>query len=223
MAFFPRALYDDDSSSFTPLFRLLDDFDTYTRQTGGGQPGPKRSGGGFWQPKFDVRETGDNYELHGELPGISKDNVHIEFTDSQTLVVRGRAERSYSAGTPPAGLIDQPDNKGAIEGGEASSHKATVEDETEGQGGSAAAEADKQQEQQEQQVEKVDKKKKQHHHRDHGVKYWLSERSVGEFSRTFTFPSPVDQDAVSASFRDGVLTIVVPKSKKQGSRRVAIN
>ncbi|KAG6254281.1 hypothetical protein E4U24_007620 [Claviceps purpurea] len=227
MAFFPRAFFNEDSTSFTPLFRLLDDFDNYSRQSGSSQQqyGSKQAGAGFWQPKFDVRETSDNYELHGELPGINKDNVHIEFTDPQSLVIRGRAERSYTSGTPPAGLIDQPGNKGAItEGGEGgSSHKATVEDEKdETSGAAASSEGNKKEKQQQQQVEKTDKKTQQQHS-EHGVKYWLSERSVGEFARSFNFPSPVDQDAVSASFNDGVLNIVVPKSKKQGTRRVAIN
>ncbi|KAG6155825.1 hypothetical protein E4U47_006100 [Claviceps purpurea] len=229
MAFFPRAFFNEDSTSFTPLFRLLDDFDNYSRQSGSSQQqqqyGSKQAGAGFWQPKFDVRETSDNYELHGELPGINKDNVHIEFTDPQSLVIRGRAERSYTSGTPPAGLIDQPGNKGAItEGGEGgSSHKATVEDEKdESSGAAASSEGNKKEKQQQQQVEKTDKKTQQQHS-EHGVKYWLSERSVGEFARSFNFPSPVDQDAVSASFNDGVLNIVVPKSKKQGARRVAIN
>ncbi|KAG6045785.1 hypothetical protein E4U17_008137 [Claviceps sp. LM77 group G4] len=231
MAFFPRAFFNDDSTSFTPLFRLLDDFDNYSRQSGSSQQqqqqqyGSKRAGVGFWQPKFDVRETSDNYELHGELPGINKDNVQIEFTDPQSLVVRGRAERSYTSGTPPAGLIDQPGNKGAItEGGECgSSHKATVEDEKDEPSEAAASSESNKKEKKQQLVEKVDKKQQQQQHSEHGVKYWLSERSVGEFARSFNFPSPVDQDAVSASFNDGVLNIVVPKSKKQGVRRVAIN
>lgn len=214
MAFFPRTFYDD-SSSFTPLFRLLDDFDSYSRQTGTGQQyGGRRSGGNFWQPKFDVRESGDNYELHGEMPGMDKDNVHIEFTEPQTLVVRGRAERSYPSRTPPAGLIDQSGQKGwSMEGGESvASHKATIldgnEDNEEEQATSGAG----------REAEKSDKK-----HPDNDVKYWLSERSVGEFSRTFNFPAAVEQDAVSASFKDGILGIVVPKAKKQGARRIAIN
>ncbi|KAG5956256.1 hypothetical protein E4U58_006687 [Claviceps cyperi] len=226
MAFFPRAFFNEDSTSFTPLFRLLDDFDNYSRQSGTSQQqqqhDSKRAGTGFWQPKFDVRETRDNYELHGELPGINKDNVHIEFTDPQSLVVRGRAEHSYASCTPPAGLINQPGNKGAItEGGEAgTSHKATVEDEKDQSSGAAVTSGDnKQEKEKHKQVEKTDKQQ----HSEHGVKYWLSERSVGEFARSFNFPSPVDQDAVSASFNDGVLNIVVPKSKKQGARRVAIN
>ncbi|KAK5467059.1 hypothetical protein LTS15_000029 [Exophiala xenobiotica] len=44
--------------------------------------------------------------------------------------------------------------------------------------------------------------------------YWYSERSVGEFARTFGFPTPIDQDKVKASLKDGVLHVVVPKTEK---------
>ncbi|KEF54261.1 uncharacterized protein A1O9_09427 [Exophiala aquamarina CBS 119918] len=41
--------------------------------------------------------------------------------------------------------------------------------------------------------------------------YWISERSVGEFTRTFAFPATVDQEKVKASLKNGVLKVVVPK------------
>ena len=41
--------------------------------------------------------------------------------------------------------------------------------------------------------------------------YWMSERSVGEFARSFSFPNRVDQGNVKASLRNGVLGVVVPK------------
>ncbi|KIW55460.1 hypothetical protein PV05_04201 [Exophiala xenobiotica] len=47
-----------------------------------------------------------------------------------------------------------------------------------------------------------------------GPTYWYSERSSGEFARTFGFPTPIDQDKVKASLKDGVLHVVVPKSEK---------
>jgi len=54
-------------------------------------------------------------------------------------------------------------------------------------------------------------------------KLWVSERSVGEFSRSFSFPERVDQDAVKASFKNGVLSIVVPKvQKKEGTKKIQI-
>jgi len=211
MAFFPRSFYEIDTSPFTPLFRFLDDFDTYTRQIGDHQHS-HRSGTGVWQPKFDVRETSESYELHGELPGMNKENVHVEFTEPQTLVVHGKAERSYTAGTPPASLIEQTTTKGAITESvqDGSSHKATVKDESEvkTQEPTPLDAA----------VEKADKKTF-----DKGVKYWLSERSIGEFSRTFNFPAPIEQDSISVSFRDSILSITVPKAKKHGSRRIAIH
>jgi HSP20 family molecular chaperone IbpA len=226
MAFFPRNFYNNttNDTSFTPLFRLLDDFDTYSRQGDCGSQG-RRSGLTHWQPKFDVRETGEAYELHGELPGVSKDNVQIEFTEPQTMLVRGKAERTYTAGTPPTAAIEAKSTPAAsvTEDGERSrknsthSHKATVEDEAESQSHESGFEeivaAKKPEEQQQQQPKKPADK----------AKYWLTERSIGEFSRSFNFPSRVDQDTVSATFKDGILTVVVPKAKKHEARRIAVN
>ncbi|KJK73664.1 hypothetical protein H634G_11082 [Metarhizium anisopliae BRIP 53293] len=202
MSFFPRSLYEADSSSFTPLFRLLDDFDNYARQSGGNQQG-RRLGFAAWQPKFDVRETSNAYELHGELPGMNKETVHIEFTEPQTMTVSGKAERTYSSGTPAAGRIEDVTEKPAITEGEASSHKATVE----GENGAKSETA----------VDAAGQPEKPKY------KYWLTERSVGEFSRSFNFPTPVDHDSVSASFKDGILAVSVPKAKKPESRRITIN
>jgi len=165
-----------------------------------------------FSPKFDVRELPEAYELHGELPGIEQKDVEIEFTDPQTLTIRGRTERSYSSGTPPSHLVEGQKTGGAItEGGEHSqnSHKATVEDENESQ----AKKSDTQvvaQDQKEQQQPKEQ------------AKFWVSERSVGEFARSFSFPSRVDQDAVKASMKNGILSVLVPKAKKHESRKIAI-
>jgi HSP20 family molecular chaperone IbpA len=209
MSFF----YNTDTS-FTPLFRLLDDFDTYQRQSTGEQPQHRRHGqrGSIMRvnPKFDVIETETAYELHGELGGLQRENVKIEFSDDRTIVIHGHVERSYAAGTPPAGQVEDTKTFGAIEEASPSTHKATVEDEDAGasattKGPAASSEVTKKPAKQ----ERADK-----------LKYFLSERSVGEFNRTFTFPAPVDHDAISASLKDGILSVTVPKAKKRESRRV---
>ncbi|KAH6874192.1 heat shock protein 30 [Thelonectria olida] len=202
MAFFPRNFYDSDVS-FAPLFQLLDDFDNYSRRDQSG----RRARLPQWQPKFDIRETGETYELHGELPGMNKEEVHIEFTEPQTMVIRGKSERTYTSGTPPAGFVEETTMHGAITGGDEehkASPQATVEDEN---ASTKPAEQSKE----------VGKK-----HIDK-AKYWLTERSVGEFSRSFNFPTSVDQDNVSASFKDGILSIVVPKVKKHEARRIHVS
>jgi HSP20 family molecular chaperone IbpA len=210
MAFFPRNFYGD--ASFTPLFRLLDDFDNYSRQ---GQATGRRSGFQHWQPKFDVREVADAYELNGELPGLTKENVHIEFTEPQTMLVRGKVERSYTSGTPPVAQVEDSTMSGAITEGEeaTNSHQATVEDENEAGTTEPAPE---------QASTEVAKNTEQEKPAAEKAKYWLSERSIGEFSRSFSFPARVDQEAVSASMKDGILTIHVPKAKKHESRRITV-
>lgn len=53
----------------------------------------------------------------------------------------------------------------------------------------------------------------------------LSERLVGDFHRTFAFPSPVDEDGVKASMENGVLSLVVPKrgvAEVKKGRRIPI-
>ena len=53
-------------------------------------------------------------------------------------------------------------------------------------------------------------------------RFWISERRVGEFTRSFSFADQVDQEAVKASLKNGILSIVVPKAPKPESRRINI-
>ena len=53
------------------------------------------------------------------------------------------------------------------------------------------------------------------------VRFHRVERGHGAFSRAFALPSPVDVDGISAEFRDGVLTVHVPKAQT-AQRRVDV-
>jgi HSP20 family protein len=48
------------------------------------------------------------------------------------------------------------------------------------------------------------------------------ERVYGRFTRTFQLPSNVDAAKVSATFKDGVLFVEIPKSEAAKSRRIEI-
>ncbi|KAJ6155047.1 hypothetical protein N7470_005613 [Penicillium chermesinum] len=54
------------------------------------------------------------------------------------------------------------------------------------------------------------------------TQFWASERSVGDFQRTFTFPTRVDQDAVRASLKNGILSLVVPKDATPHTKKIRI-
>jgi len=48
------------------------------------------------------------------------------------------------------------------------------------------------------------------------------ERAYGTFTRAFSMPSRVDGDKVKANFKDGVLTITVPKLEEAKPRKIDI-
>lgn len=211
MSFFPRGFVSEPSSSFTPLFRLLDEYGDYQSSVRPhhhrGAASPKT-----FSPKFDVKELSDSYELHGELPGIEQKDVDIEFTDYATLTVRGRVERASTSGTPPPGLVEGPfATRNAIENNKSAAathhkeHQATVEDVP----GTPNPE-----------LLKAPAKPAP---KEPEAKFWVAERSVGEFSRSFSFPERIDQEQVRASMKNGILSVVVPKAKKQEKRKITIS
>jgi len=259
------------SQDFAPLFRLLDDITNASPAAHVAQAVAPRPA--VYQPRFDVREVDGRYELRGELPGVEQQDLSVEFSDAQTLVIRGRTTRESS--NNPQDVEVQPeqqqqqvqeqqtlntttaadeateaaDNSDAMSTHSTGSYqKPTVEDATEDGADQAApstpgvatptssiaepatentstAAADvtattseaaptpKQPEQQQQ---------AQQAQQAPSPRYWVSERSVGEFQRTFNFPGRVDHDGVHASLKNGVLSIVVPKANKPASRRIQI-
>ncbi len=49
------------------------------------------------------------------------------------------------------------------------------------------------------------------------------ERVYGKFYRSFTFPTNVDAEKISASYKDGVLTVTVPKAEESKPKQIVIN
>ena len=236
MAFFPRFVDHDFAPAFrgeNSLFRLMDDYASLVNRSLAGSPSFTQTVRSF-QPRFDMKENKDSYELHGELPGIAQKDINIEFTDATTLSIRGRTETVREEGRRPTALPEsqagQQQKKLADAETESTSssnnyHKASVEDEETATTSSTtdATPVDTPAEpptasvapSQSQEVAKNEQQSE-------GPSYWLSERSVGSFARSFSFPQRVDQEAVKASLKDGILSIVVPKAQAPANRRINI-
>ncbi len=105
-----------------------------------------------WLPAIDVVETKDTIEIHGELPGLSRDDIDIQVANG-VLTIKGE--------------------------------KKEVREE----------------------------KEKRYHHRE--VRY-------GSFVRSVALPVDVKADSAKASFKDGVLTIVLPKEEKAIHKKIEI-
>ena len=55
-----------------------------------------------------------------------------------------------------------------------------------------------------------------------GVTWHRVERIYGNFSRSFTLPRTVDPEKISASYRDGILEVDVPKREEAKPRHIKI-
>jgi HSP20 family protein len=103
-------------------------------------------------PALDVYEKGNEVVVKAELPGLSKDDIEVNLTES-TLTVKGEKK-------------------------------------------------------QEEEIK----------HQD----YYHYERSVGAFSRRIELPTTVKADEATASFKDGVLEVRLPKSEEAKRRVVKV-
>jgi HSP20 family protein len=104
-------------------------------------------------PRVDMIDRGQDLLVRAEIPGVTRDELHISLT-GQTVTIRGET------------------------------HKESKE-------------------------EKGD--------------YFRREIASGSFQRTLALPCDVVGDQARASFRDGVLELVLTKAEKSGARKVRID
>lgn len=50
-----------------------------------------------------------------------------------------------------------------------------------------------------------------------------TEYNIGNYARSFQLSSKIDQDRISAELRDGVMTLVLPKSEKAKPRKIVVS
>lgn len=52
--------------------------------------------------------------------------------------------------------------------------------------------------------------------------YLIRERHCSEFQRRFTLPDDINDEEVNASFKNGILTVTVPRKEVKAARKIAI-
>ena len=105
-----------------------------------------------WMPLTDISEDKDNFVLKLDLPGISKNDLKISYSDGQLSI-----------------------------SGERKQEKETKDS-----------------------------------------KYHRVERAYGKYYRSFTLPSKIQEDKIDAEFKDGQLTITVPKAEEVKPKEISI-
>jgi len=64
--------------------------------------------------------------------------------------------------------------------------------------------------------------RKQESERKEGESF-RSERYFGKFQRSVTLPTAVDSSKVNASYKDGVLTVELPKAEESKPKQIAVS
>lgn len=57
---------------------------------------------------------------------------------------------------------------------------------------------------------------------EEGARYHRQERGYGKFARSITLPFTIDAGKVEAAFKNGVLTITLPRSEADKPRKIAV-
>jgi len=233
--FFPHFSNHPLTSDLAPLFRLLDTVTNDLVPSSSSSAAPTTTtttrhlaAPRTFTPRFDVREVDASYELKGELPGIEQRDLEIEFVDERTLVIRGKTaveSTTTTATSDEAVTAVVADEETAAASDDSASEKSvnyrkpSVADDEYVDVGAESAKAPSSPATADVAPSAVETKKAEP---APNSRYWISERAVGEFERRFSFPGKVDQDAVKASLRNGILSIVVPKVVAREARRITI-
>ncbi|KAI9154665.1 het protein [Paramyrothecium foliicola] len=222
------------TASFNPLLRLLSELEQepqprqHPQQPQRAQSGcpAYRFGVRSWEPRFEAQEIEDAFVIYGELPGLNKDHVTVEFPEPRKLVISGKVERSSNAAPVPAEIVQREPapviEPNAEDAPSRSSHQATVEDDNEEGDDFEVLSQDTEKTQSDKQKGKQPAiAKTQQKYTAEAAKSGLEFFSK-EFSRYFNFPTHVSHEAVTADMKDGLLTIVVPKARPE-PHRVFVN
>ncbi|KAL9548272.1 hypothetical protein MBANPS3_005753 [Mucor bainieri] len=156
----------------------------------------------------DMVETPESYELSAELPGCNKDNIKIELADSRTLVLSGTVNESKEI-KPPTATEEEVNTTASTEGADttATTFEATKSD---------ASAANNEQQLTQKASSEVAKPI------ENSPQWWVKERVSGSFTRSFAFPTPINSESIKASFDNGVLKVVIPKTAQDQAKQINI-
>lgn len=235
MAFFMPYTARHSEAPLANFLRLVDDLNSfpgagsnpcrgYARRVPRAAPRP-------WNPRFEARETKDAYVLRGELPGLNRDHVTIEFPEAQKIVISGKVveEIPEAAPTAPAvedattAAVDDGDDDSAMaeETSSRSSYQATVEDGDDDDDDFELLHSESPKKQQEKQpeagpaAEPTSPQPETEEPAQQQQPASTEPRVLRQFTRAFTFDAPLEYDFVTASLKDGLLEVIVPKLKHQ--------
>jgi HSP20 family molecular chaperone IbpA len=160
-----------------------------------------------WAPHIDVSETEQEYRIEADLPGVRPEDIDIQVQDG---VLTLRAQMQQQDEQPQS--TQQQTSQGQSQA-------------SQGQNASPQAGQEHVSRNQERTGQNRDGQTTQTGDRTNQPprRYYQRERRFGYFERTMSLPPNADEEHIQAEFKDGVLTLHIPKQQQaQQSRRIQI-
>ena len=142
---------------------------------------------------LDVKHTNESIEISADLPGVSKDDIKIDF-DSQKNILTISGERTYEK-----------------------KYSSPIDENSDGNKPPSSSSSSKSSKSSKSKSDENDNTKVMNE------KFIRTERSYGKTSRSIRLPQGIDVNAIRASMDNGVLNISIPKpEEKESTRRITL-
>ncbi|MCW3054975.1 MAG: heat shock protein-like protein [Chthonomonadales bacterium] len=152
-----------------------------------------------WAPHIDVSESEQEYHIEADLPGVRQEDIDIQVQDGMLTLraqMQQREEQPQSAQSQPSQGQNAPEQQGQ-------EHVSRDQDIGQNRDGNTMQTSDQ-----------TAQTPRRYHQR---------ERRFGYFERIMSLPANVDEENIQAQFKDGVLTLRIPKqTQTPQSRRIQI-
>ena len=64
---------------------------------------------------------------------------------------------------------------------------------------------------------------RKYEHKNQDAETYRAERFFGKFHRTLALPKPVQSDKATATYKDGILTVTLPKTEEAKPKQIQVN
>ncbi|ORY75262.1 HSP20-like chaperone, partial [Neocallimastix californiae] len=143
-----------------------------------------------FNPKINLSEDENNYYIHADLPGMTKDQVKMEINEDRILTISGERKSVYD-NSQNKSENDEMETEDINENNETKEKQETEENE--------------------ETTESEIKKNKNDDNKNNERKYSIIESSYGKFSRSFNIPEDADLENIQAKMENGVLEVIINK------------
>lgn len=166
-----------------------------------------------FSPKINISEDNENYYLHADLPGMTKDQVKMEITEDNIFTLSGERKSVRKEGNFDKDNVKKEEELKEKDNKTKKNNKKSKKEKSKSKNNELK---DKDQ--------KIETTKEKNENKKE--KFSLMECSYGKFKRSFTLPEDVNLDHIDAKMMNGVLKVTFKKitpTKKDQTRTIEIH